>query len=133
MASRASESVSSAADSARQAGSDLADRAREQFNRLSDQAVEKTHAAQRQFNSTLNDSPIALGLAVLAAGAIVGLSMPSTRVEQEYMGEARDQLFDRAKSKANEAAEKVQHIAEDTAESIKNVAGLAAKVSDAAS
>jgi ElaB/YqjD/DUF883 family membrane-anchored ribosome-binding protein len=129
---QASTAVSSAAGSVRDAASNAADTARHHFNRISDQAVQRAQVARDQFSSTMNDNPVSLGIVALAAGAIIGLSLPTTRVEQEYMGDAREELFDRAKSAAHDAVEKVQNIAEQAAESVKNVAGLAAQVSNAA-
>jgi hypothetical protein len=58
----------------------------------------------------------------LAAGAIVGLSLPTTRVENEYLGEARDRLVGQAKSAAHEAAEKVQRVTSEAGRTLKDAA-----------
>ena len=69
------------------------------------------------------DRPGSLSLlAALAAGAIFGLTLPTTRVEAEYMGEARDRLADQAKSLVQETAGKVQRATEEAGRSFKEAA-----------
>lgn len=48
----------------------------------------------------VRDNPIGFGIAALAAGAAVGLSAPETETENEWMGDTRDALIDRAKEMA---------------------------------
>jgi len=117
-----SERVSSAASSFRDAGASAADTTREQLNYVSDQARQGARVAKDRFRTTLEDNPLALGVAVLAAGAIVGLTLPTTRVENEYMGEARDLLMGQAKSVAHEAAEKVQRVTGEAGRTLKDAA-----------
>jgi ElaB/YqjD/DUF883 family membrane-anchored ribosome-binding protein len=114
--------VSSAASSFRDAAASAADTTREQLNYVSDQARQGTRVAKDRFKTTLEDNPLALGVAVLAAGAIVGLTLPTTRVENEYMGEARDRLMGQAKSVAHEAAEKVQRVTGEAGRTLKDAA-----------
>ncbi|MBV9268598.1 MAG: DUF3618 domain-containing protein [Acidobacteriaceae bacterium] len=122
VADRAGTAVTSATNTVRDAASSAADAAREQFNYVSEQTRQRAQVAKQQLNTTLQDNPMALGIAALAAGAILGLSLPATRIEGEYMGEARDQLIGRAKSAAREAVEKVQHVAEEAGRSVKDAA-----------
>ena len=117
-AGRATDAVSSAATSVR----DAADTTREQLNYVSDQARQGARVAGDRFKTTLQDNPLALGVAVLAAGAIVGLTLPTTRVENEYMGETRDRLMSQAKSVAHEAAEKVQRVTGEAGRTLKDAA-----------
>jgi ElaB/YqjD/DUF883 family membrane-anchored ribosome-binding protein len=121
-AERATNVVSSAATSVRDAATTAADTTREQLNRVSDQARQGAQVASDRFKTALQDNPLALGVAVLAAGAIVGLSLPTTRVENEYLGEARDRLVGQAKSAAHEAAGKVQRITDEAGRTLKDAA-----------
>ncbi len=121
-ADRAKGAVTSAASTVRDVASSAADSTRQQFNQVSDSARQGARVASDRFNSTLKDNPIALGVAALAAGALVGLSLPTTRVEGEYMGEARDRLVDQAKSVAHEAAEKVQRVTGEAGRTLKDAA-----------
>jgi len=122
VADRASGAVTAATSSVREAASSAVDTTREQFNQVSEQARHGAQVASEQFRTTLQESPLALGIAALAAGAIVGLSLPSTRVEGEYMGEARDRVVDRAKSMAHEAGEKVQRVTQEAGRTLKDAA-----------
>ncbi len=67
----------------------------------------------------MDENPLALGLAALAVGVVVGLSIPSTEVENQYLGETRDQLLDRAKGLAQQTAQQVTSTAEQFAQEVK--------------
>ncbi len=121
-AGRATTAVSSAASSVRDAAASAAGTAREQLSYVGEQARHGAEAASDRFQTTLQKNPLALGVAALAAGAILGLSLPTTRLEGEYMGEARDQLVDRAKSVAQETAQKVQRVTEEAGRTLKDAA-----------
>jgi len=60
--------------------------------------------------------------AALAAGALVGMTVPSARLEGEYMGEARERLVSQAKSVAQDAAGKVQRVAQEAGRTVKDSA-----------
>jgi len=69
------------------------------------------------FWETMEERPLALGAAAIALGVVAGLMIPSTRKEDELMGETRDRLMERAKEVGGEALEKgkqVAHVAVDT-------------------
>jgi ElaB/YqjD/DUF883 family membrane-anchored ribosome-binding protein len=119
---RATTAVSSAATSVRDVATSAADTTRQQLNYVSDQAREGARIASARVQTALQDNPLAVGVAVLAAGAIVGLSLPATRVENEYMGEVRDRLVGQAKSVAHDAAEKVQRVTGEAGRTLKDAA-----------
>ena len=58
---------------------------------------------QTTYNTMRQDNPLALGACALAAGLAIGLLLPSTRREDELMGEHRDSLLDQAKRIVEEA------------------------------
>lgn len=118
----AKDAVSSAASSVKETAGNVADATREQVSHVADQARYGARAAGDWFQATLQENPLVLGIAALAAGAIVGLSFPSTRVESQYMGQAADQVVDRAKSLARDTAEKVQHVAQEAGRTMKDAA-----------
>jgi ElaB/YqjD/DUF883 family membrane-anchored ribosome-binding protein len=122
VAGRASDAISSATDRVREAVGTMTDSTRKQLQDANSQARESVRAASGRFQNVLQENPMALGVAALAAGAIVGLSLPRTRLEGEYLGEARDRLVDQAKSAAHEAVEKVQHVASEAGNTIKQAA-----------
>jgi hypothetical protein len=66
----------------------------------------------------------------LAAGAVVGAALPRTRMENQYMGETRDQLLDNARSMAHDSVESARSMAKGA---IENVTGGEAQRSDTSS
>jgi ElaB/YqjD/DUF883 family membrane-anchored ribosome-binding protein len=122
VADRTQEFVSSAAGTIKDKAADVANRTREQVDYLSDQAQQGARRASDTFDTMLRDYPLAVGIAALAAGAVVGLALPSTRVESEYMGETRDQLIEKAQSAAKETVEKVQRVAHEAGRTIQEEA-----------
>ena len=59
----------------------------------------------------LQENPLAVGTLAVGVGAAVGLAIPETSKEHEVMGEARDNLVDKAQEKVQETQEKVQQVA----------------------
>jgi len=90
---------------------DLTGRAQETMSGLSDRARMQASRAQGGFQSVLDDNPLALGVVALAAGAAIGMAVPTTPREHELMGEARDELLDQAQSRAQDAVQKAQKVA----------------------
>jgi hypothetical protein len=127
-ASTAKDAVVDAASTAKDAVVGAKDRvaeaagtAREKASELSWQARERARYRTRQarvgFWETMEERPLALGAAAIALGVVAGLMIPSTRKEDELMGETRDRLMERAKEVGEEALEKgkqVAHVAVDT-------------------
>ncbi|HWN42558.1 MAG TPA: DUF3618 domain-containing protein [Thermoanaerobaculia bacterium] len=127
-ASTAKDAVAGAASTAKDAVvgakdrmADVAGTARERAAELSWQTRERARYRTRQarvgFWETMEERPLALGAAAIALGVVAGLMIPSTRKEDELMGETRDRLMERAKEVGGEALEKgkqVAHVAVDT-------------------
>jgi hypothetical protein len=67
----------------------------------------------------VRDNPILVGAGAMMLGAAFGMAVPETDVENEWMGEARDNMIDSAQRAAQNAAQKVQ----DTAGSLADAAG----------
>lgn len=96
---------------ARERAGELAGRARdrrhelgERGSALSDRARDGARRAGRFVSSTHRDNPFLVPLAGLAAGAALGALFPSTRIEDETLGGARDAFVDPLKGSAREAA-----------------------------
>jgi ElaB/YqjD/DUF883 family membrane-anchored ribosome-binding protein len=58
------------------------------------------------------ENPLAVGVVAVAAGTAVGLMLPTTRFENEYIGETSDKLVDKAQEVARDAIDKVQDAAQ---------------------
>ena len=126
---QASTQVSRLSDQANNQVSRLSDQASTQVEWLTDQAGEWAGQAQQQAEWTrtrasdlLRDSPLAVGAVILAVGGAVGLALPETQPEHRLMGEARDNLLERAASTAKETVEKVQHVATEASRAAGNEA-----------
>lgn len=72
------------------------------------QAADGARWAGRGIQRLMNENPLAVGAAAVAVGAAVGLALPTTRVEHEYMGEASEKLMDKAQQAARDAMDKVK-------------------------
>ncbi|WP_282348522.1 DUF3618 domain-containing protein [Pseudomonas sp. PS01301] len=110
-----------AADTARDHGQslrskagDLSDRATDSLDATASQLTDKAHdVGQRvqeqasevkgQFEQLLKEQPLVLAAIGIALGAALGAALPSTRKEDELMGQTRDDLADTLKSKGQEA------------------------------
>jgi ElaB/YqjD/DUF883 family membrane-anchored ribosome-binding protein len=121
------QSVDDITDSTQHYASDVADEAqrraadaRLQARLAAEQAQRELDYRMRQtkktFWKTMEENPLAIGIAALAAGALVGMIIPGTRRENELMGETRDQLFSEAGSTVQETMRKAQTVVERTAE-----------------
>ncbi len=71
-----------------------------------------------RFGQALRENPLAVGAVAVAAGTAVGLVLPSTKFENEYIGETSGMLVDKAEEMARGALDKVKDAAQQmTAES----------------
>jgi len=132
-ATTAKEKVAGAASTAKDAVvgakervSEAAGTARERASELSWQARERARYRARQarvgFWETMEERPLAVGAAAIALGVVAGLMIPSTRKEDELMGETRDRLMDRAKEVGGEALEKGKQVATVAVDTLKEEA-----------
>lgn len=135
-ASTARDKVTGAADSVRDSASHLSDRARAKAQNLRYKTRYQARQAQTSFWETMERNPLAVGVATLALGVVAGLTLPSTRKEDELMGETRDRLLEDAKEKGREVLDKGKQVASTAMDTLKHEAehqgltpeGLAEKV-----
>jgi hypothetical protein len=92
---------------AREAGTSVSQAARKS-GRV---AREQAHRLERRSVDAFHASPVAVGAAVLAAGAAIGFAIPRTRREEELLGDARSRVLEKAESFAHDAIEKVEDAA----------------------
>ncbi|HKV37133.1 MAG TPA: DUF3618 domain-containing protein [Pyrinomonadaceae bacterium] len=103
---------SNALNQVKETASDLANRSTTALNNLSTKAKDSASTVGKRFGEVLRDNPLAVGAVAVAAGTAVGLALPSTRFENEYVGEASEKLVDKAQEVAREAIDKVQSAAQ---------------------
>jgi hypothetical protein len=130
---RAQGMTHSAQEQAEHLGDRVQERASRMRERMGDQADYLRHQAQwqtqrtkRSFNQAMDNNPLMVGALALAAGALLGLSVPSTHAEDEWMGEQRDRFVGEAKeqvqSKTQETVNKVKSVATEAKEAAKDAA-----------
>lgn len=122
VASSAGHKVSHLAGNVREHASDLSHRTRDKATSLGYSTRYQARRAQTGFWQMMEENPLAVGLATLTLGVLAGLSLPTTRRENELMGETRDRLVDKIEEAGREALEKGKQVAETAVETIKDEA-----------
>ncbi len=89
---------------------------------LAQQAQYQALRLEDGFQRVLRENPLAVGAVALALGAAVGLALPQTQRENQLMGEARDTLIERAQDLAQETIGKVQNVATEAQQTVKEEA-----------
>ena len=74
------------------------------------------HQARRA-KSVAQENPLGLAVGAVAVGFLAGMLIPSTRVEDEKMGQISDDVIDRAKETGQEALERGKQVAQEAAQS----------------
>lgn len=112
---RARQGVADAASGVARKSSEMMDRAGEQWQRQS-------RRVQNGFAELLQDQPLVLIGAGLAVGALLGAGLPTTRRENELLGETRDRVVDKAAEVGRQQAEKARDVANAAAEAAADAA-----------
>jgi len=85
--------------------------------RVGDYVDDKKEAVKvGRVKDTAERNTVGLALAAAALGFVAGLLIPSTRVENERMGEMSDRVVDAAKETASDAVERSKQVAQEAAE-----------------
>lgn len=116
------ETFSSAAGAVSETFGDVTKKAYKQAGKAGATAQDFAGSAQDQYEHYMEKNPLAVGAVALALGAAVGFAFPSTRIESKYMGEARNNLLQKAEETARDAVEKVQQVAGQVTDTVKEEA-----------
>jgi hypothetical protein len=73
----------------------------------------------RRAANTAQENPLGLAIGGIAVGFLVGLAVPSTRVEDEKIGPMADQVKDQIKETGQEALDRGKDVAQQAAETAK--------------
>jgi gas vesicle protein len=71
----------------------------------------------RRAVSVAQQNPLGLAIGAAAVGFLAGMLLPSTRVEDEKLGEVSDNVIEKAKETGQEALEHGKQVAQDAAQS----------------
>ena len=112
-AGTAYESVAGAVGTAYSGAGDIAGRAY-------DRAGEFGTVAHEKYDVYLEENPLALGAIAVAVGAAVGFAIPSSQYEGKLMGEARENLVQRAQDAAGSLVDKARQVATEAGQTIKD-------------
>lgn len=84
---------------------------------------EEIRGRARRGGQLVRENPYALALGAAAAGVLIGLLLPSTRIEDERIGEAGDTVRRKLAETGQEAASRGQQVARDAAEAARESGG----------
>jgi hypothetical protein len=84
---------------------------REQLSHVGSAARHQVERARTGFEHMLEEQPLVVGAVAVALGAVLGATLPTSRVENRYFGPSRDQLQNRAGEYAREQWEKAKEVA----------------------
>lgn len=113
--------VADRADDLRHRAGDMASGVADRAGHVAGQVGERAYMAK----DMMYENPMLMGAVALGLGALVGMILPETRKEHEWMGEAKENLVEKAKDKAMDAVQEarsqvvdkvvdtVQHVADD--------------------
>jgi hypothetical protein len=93
---------------------DVKTRAKEKLSRATPDGRQVKRVA-----NTAQENPLGLAIGGIAVGFLVGLAVPSTRVEDEKIGPMADQVKDQIKETGQEAVERGKDVAQQAAETAK--------------
>ncbi|MEN3328056.1 MAG: hypothetical protein V7638_2863 [Acidobacteriota bacterium] len=99
----------------KESASDLASRAKDSATDLAYRAKDSASSVGTRFGALCRENPLAVGAVAVAAGTAVGLMLPSTQFESEYIGETGEKLVDSVEDVARGALDKVQDAAKQMA------------------
>ena len=88
------------------------DRSSTVLNNLSTKAKDSASTIGTRVGRVMRENPLAVGAVAVAAGTAVGLALPSSQFETQYVGEASEMFVDKAQEIARGAIDKVQDAAQ---------------------
>lgn len=106
--------------------SDAAGSAADTVSQMGNQAQYGMQQAQGQLQRWMQEQPLAVTAGAFVVGMAVGLAIPETPVEDQWMGEYRQDLTQQAQQVVQETAPKVGAVAKQTVSAAKDAAESAA-------
>ena len=85
---------------------------------IRDRATETTDRVRSGFERLLQSNPLMVGAAAVAVGATIGLALPETESENEWLGETRDSMMEHAQEVASQVRQAAGDIAGQVASEV---------------
>ncbi len=114
MRNRAEEMGHHAQQRASELGHQFSEQMSETASYVRGQAREQSRHAMETAKSTYETHPLTTGLATLAAGFALGLLIPPSRKEQEWMGASSHEMMEEAKEYGQDLIERGKEVAKET-------------------
>ena len=112
---QASAFVGGAAGDMSRKASEIAHAAGKTVSDIAHDLPARAQRAEKVAENAFFDHPLAVGAAIVAAGALIGLALPRTTREDSLMGHSRDRVMSAARDAAHNAAEVVRNASKDVA------------------
>ncbi len=103
--------VTDAVDTAYTGASDAIDQAYGKVGELGS-------VVRSKYDAQIEENPLVVGAVALALGAAVGMAIPTSRTENEWLGNARKDVLDKAQNKAAELLDKTKETVTEAGRSI---------------
>jgi hypothetical protein len=100
----------------------LSEEARERADEMAWRLQQQKEMAADRFTQVLNERPLAVAAAAFAVGAAIGLSLPETHQENQWMGEVRDSFVEKAQETTQTTIQKVRRVAEEAGRAVREEA-----------
>jgi ElaB/YqjD/DUF883 family membrane-anchored ribosome-binding protein len=75
---------------------------------LRDRTMRTGRRARNRFQRLLHENPLMVGAAAVVVGCAVGMALPETERENEWLGETRDNVIEKAQDAARDVATRAQ-------------------------
>jgi ElaB/YqjD/DUF883 family membrane-anchored ribosome-binding protein len=83
---------------------------RDRIGQVGSIAQHQVDRARTGFEQMLEEQPLVLGAVAIALGAVLGATLPTTRIENRYLGPSRDNLQDRVGEYARDQWERAKSV-----------------------
>jgi hypothetical protein len=120
--SKARETGSAALQHATRLTSEATDVASDFARGLPSRSADLFDSARGRLNEMLDEQPLLLGAIGLAIGAGIAASLPSTRIESEYLGQTADELKAQAAAFVGQQTEQIHTMADQALDAVSDEA-----------
>jgi hypothetical protein len=87
----------------------------ETASQLRERTMRTGRRARNQFQRLLHENPLMVGAAAVVVGCAVGMALPETERENEWLGETRDNVVEKAQDAARNVATRAQEAVSEAA------------------